>query len=541
MLISDYLAFVTDTDSAPKKDRDAKEVAIYGLAGEIGSLVAALKRRLLSDGRTHWNAPNPKIIEEMGDCLWYLFALGDAHGIGADFLAKDVEGLQNELGSTDARSVRIRERLGQQAKEFLQAAPTFIALFTSGQATLDDYRRLAYLTRRTEDDQLVEVCIAVLQQLAAELFRTKLPTIELELNKRLEDRDFMVILGETAWHLAALASLYGLTLVQVAEANMAKVTRRYVRNAPPLPDEAAPEDERFPGRFSVSFVSVGEGRSRMYLEGRRLGDDLTDNARKEDGYRFHDVMHLALVAKLGWSPVLRGMMKRKRKSDPKTDEVEDGARAKIVEEAVVNAIHAEGRRLVALAPGEPEAQQPMFINSGDVTFSFLRQLEHFVDGLEVQESGYWQWEEAIVEGSAIFQQLRQHRRGTVHIDLGARTISFSPEVLIDLRGVVAGAGLASADEVAPALQLSEKEAALAQEHGADAVHCRRRAVHRALGLADAQLCNVEIVGWQCDVADVRLAGDAQKEAWRRGIVAFKVAAAHVNGCTIATAIALADP
>jgi hypothetical protein len=52
----------------------------------------------------------------------------------------------------------------------------------------------------------------------------------------------------------------------------------------------------------------------MYFGGKPLGDDLTDNAYVDDGYRFHDVIHLALIAHLGWSPVVRGLMRRKRKS-----------------------------------------------------------------------------------------------------------------------------------------------------------------------------------------------------------------------------------
>jgi hypothetical protein len=56
----------------------------------------------------------------------------------------------------------------------------------------------------------------------------------------------------------------------------------------------------------------------MYWSGHRLGDDLTDNARDDDGYRFHDVMHLANVANLGWSPVLRKMMGRRRRDPPET-------------------------------------------------------------------------------------------------------------------------------------------------------------------------------------------------------------------------------
>ena len=61
--------------------------------------------------------------------------------------------------------------------------------------------------------------------------------------------------------------------------------------------------------------------------GINIGDRLTDNKTEEDDYRFHDVFHLAYAAILGWSPVTRSLFKVKRKSDPKTDETQDGARA----------------------------------------------------------------------------------------------------------------------------------------------------------------------------------------------------------------------
>ena len=50
------------------------------------------------------------------------------------------------------------------------------------------------------------------------------------------------------------------------------------------------------------------------MSGEKIGDELTDNAYKDDGYRFHDVFHSAYVAILGWSPVIRKLLKRKRKS-----------------------------------------------------------------------------------------------------------------------------------------------------------------------------------------------------------------------------------
>jgi len=64
-----------------------------------------------------------------------------------------------------------------------------------------------------------------------------------------------------------------------------------------------------------------------------LGNVLGDNAHDDDGYGWHDAFHLAHMAVLGWSPVIRGLLGRTRKEDPATDDVEDGGRAIAIEEA----------------------------------------------------------------------------------------------------------------------------------------------------------------------------------------------------------------
>ena len=69
-------------------------------------------------------------------------------------------------------------------------------------------------------------------------------------------------------------------------------------------------------------------------DGINIGDRLTDNAVTPDDYRFHDVFHFAYVAVLSWSPVLRSLLRLKRKSDPEIDEAQDGARAMLIEEGI---------------------------------------------------------------------------------------------------------------------------------------------------------------------------------------------------------------
>lgn len=54
----------------------------------------------------------------------------------------------------------------------------------------------------------------------------------------------------------------------------------------------------------------------------------------DDHYRLHDVFHLAHAAVLDRSPVIRSLMKLKRRSRPDIDLAEDGGRAIAIEEAM---------------------------------------------------------------------------------------------------------------------------------------------------------------------------------------------------------------
>ena len=412
-----------------------------------------------------------------------------------------------------------------QAAQFLQRADF----------DLDDYQRLAFLTARTKGAEFERVCLAILSQLGAEVLRTTLPPVELELNRKLEDRDLAVVLGEIVWHLAAVATMSGLTLGRIAADNQAKVTGRYRRLTPtPLPDDGYPGHERFPRRLQVCFVTVGKGRSQMYFQGRPLGNELTDNVLDEDGYRFHDVMHLAFLAKLGWSPVLRKLIGRKRKSSPQIDEVQDGARAQIVEELIIKSVHSEittGLRASQL--GSSSSGQPSS-NAEIVPFRFLSQLPRLAAGLEVAASQLWEWEDAIVEGSRLFLCLREHGNGTVWLDLDARTIEYDSDVYVDLPGAVVGAGSAATPpRPDPSGEDGREEAdrALAQ------------ATLAALGLdpADAELMAAvdlrEVTGG--GVA-VRGTGRVQEAIWNRRAVSFRATWAEMSGQRVCTVLALAD-
>ncbi|KAF1015575.1 MAG: hypothetical protein GAK31_01050 [Stenotrophomonas maltophilia] len=316
MKVSEYDSFVLLTDqSINLTPEERRQIAIYGLSSEIGSIASAIKKKLLDeDDSGRWDIANNEISEELGDVMWYCFALARIANASSpcNILIHDVKNLIAEISSQDDRSQQIRGVIGPNNRQaFLDAAESFRRSTRS--ITFSDYQSITFLTARTENRVLAGVCIAVLYQLSAEILRTTLPDIERDLNTTLKDRAFNDILGYTAWHLAALASVYNLDLGDIAQQNIEKVSYRQNRNHPPIAhDQDFPAEQRFPRKFEIQFVSCDEKRAQMYFEGRQLDDTLTDNSYHDDGYRFHDVMHLANVAHLGWSPVVRGLMGRKK-------------------------------------------------------------------------------------------------------------------------------------------------------------------------------------------------------------------------------------
>jgi NTP pyrophosphatase (non-canonical NTP hydrolase) len=213
MKVTEYDDFVRRTNQFSDKPKDVQRaIALYGLVGEIGSLVAAVKKKLLAEGgEESWHQPNDEITEELGDALWYCYASAQIINDGPfDILANDIENLRREVGATNERARIIATVLEPATRiAFLEAAVSFPP---AGGFSFDDYQRLAFKTARTDGRVLIEVCLAVLWQLGAELLRPMLPDIEIELNKNVADRLANTVLGEISWHLSAMASLYHLSL-----------------------------------------------------------------------------------------------------------------------------------------------------------------------------------------------------------------------------------------------------------------------------------------------------------------------------------------
>ncbi|MDX6498686.1 MAG: hypothetical protein QOG23_1946 [Blastocatellia bacterium] len=131
-------------------------------------------------------------------------------------------------------------------------------------------------------------------------------------------------LGDLLWYISNAASKFDLNLNDIATGNLEKTRDRWVlaRQARTERgysfDEGYPQSERIPRTFTVTITDVADGDSikmKAFVDGKQIGNDLTDNAYSHDGYRFHDVFHLSYAAVLGWSPVSRMMLGCKRKSN----------------------------------------------------------------------------------------------------------------------------------------------------------------------------------------------------------------------------------
>ncbi|MYB13461.1 MAG: nucleotide pyrophosphohydrolase [Rhodospirillaceae bacterium] len=226
-------------------------------------------------------------------------------------------------------------------------------------------------------------------------------------------------LGDLLWYIANVASKFDLSLSEIAGANLVKVRHRWTseRAEPLVFDAELPEGERLPRQFEVELVDAEEreGESQhvqILIDGEPFGSQLTDNAYDPDGYRFHDVFHFAYAAVLGWSPITRGLLRRKRKSRPLVDEVEDGGRAAVIEEGVV-----------ALA--FDYARRHRFLDGVAVLdFQLLRTIKDMTSHLEVCQCTTGEWEQAILQGFEVWRAVLASRGGRIAVDLDLRSIAF---------------------------------------------------------------------------------------------------------------------
>jgi len=389
LTLVDYFSRANETDRFSQVPLGLEKLR-FGFFGEIGGLLAAVKkvsRDQLKESETEVAG------EEIGDALWYLIATAHMRTVSPD-----------ELGRSSLRALRKRfsevDHVSDGATSFRQI-DGIVAVHGQGLAQ----ERIAHLSE--------------LAQASGELLGRK------DMDQRqLAEQSLSDIFGHLLALLAITSAAFSLKLEDVARDNLEKIRSRWPGNDPAycdLFDDGFPEHEQLPRLLPIEFIERGgpiHGHVVQRLHGVFIGDRLTDNSNEPDDYRFHDVFHLAYIAHLGWSPVIRALLKVKRKSIKSTDDNEDGARAMIIEEGIATWIFNHAKRRDFYED----------ISIGKLDYGLLKQVHSMVSGYEVDRCPLWQWEKAILDGFRIFREIRRpaNRGGTVIVDIRNHSIEFNP-------------------------------------------------------------------------------------------------------------------
>jgi hypothetical protein len=111
---------------------------------------------------------------------------------------------------------------------------------------------------------------------------------------------------------------------------------------------------------------------------------------------------------------MRALIKHKRKSIPAYDEAEDGGRAIVVEEGVTAWIFTQAKDL------------RFFEDQKRVSLGLLKTVGEFVRGFEVERCPLKLWERSILQGYAVFREIRAAEGGWIIGDRAKRTLSYQP-------------------------------------------------------------------------------------------------------------------
>lgn len=360
--LSEYAATVAPTDVLDR--RDLRPV-LLGLYGEVGGIMATAKKHKRDGDR--FPGYESAAREEFGDALWYLAAL-------CRRLEIELEGL-----FTDAST------------------------------------GVGYKTMSIASDMVGGVCATIAMpvsepNLDVQLFNLGRSTAALLSEKP----DRVGLLSFVRAYLEALHCTR-MPFSAVVHSNLAKVRSAFIEpEAGELIDfdESFGSEEQLPRKFAIRIQQRPSGKSYLQWNGVFIGDPLTDNISDPDGYRFHDVFHLANAAILHWSPVMRALIKHKRKSVPAYDEAQDGGRAIAVEEGVTAWIFTQAKELA------------FFEGQDRVSLSLLKSIGDFVKGYEVERSPLKLWERSIIQGYDVFRKIRASQGGWIVGDRATRTVKY---------------------------------------------------------------------------------------------------------------------
>lgn len=323
---------------------------LQGLYGEVGGIMATAKKHVRE--KNAYPGFRRAAEEEFGDTLWYMAAICRRVGAPLDEIFAEASNADGVTSRATSLDVAL-VRLGKSAAHLLGTAPA----------------------------------------------RTDLVAFA---------RDYSDSLNSSE-----------ISLSEVVNANLRKARGAFLM---PQDSELAALDfdaghvldEQLPRHFKIRVNQRESDKSYLQMNGVFIGDPLTDNIADRDGYRFHDVFHFSYAAILHWSPVMRSLIKQKRKSVRELDEEQDGGRAIVVEEGVSAWIFSKAKEL------------NYFEDQERVSLGILKTIGEFVRGYEVDQCPLKLWEKAILDGYAVFRQLKENKGGWVIGNRELRTISYLP-------------------------------------------------------------------------------------------------------------------
>ncbi|MEL6722001.1 MAG: nucleoside triphosphate pyrophosphohydrolase family protein [Pseudomonadota bacterium] len=363
-----YEQAAVETD---KFDEEDVTPILLGLYGEVGSIMAASKKyRREKEAYTGYKHA---VEEEFGDALWYFAALCRRLSIE---LADVFESASDQ---TDTIIISANDQ---------ENAP------------------ISQIIKLSQTNDNLDKTLLKLGQVTAQILYTE--------KDGSKARDNLIHFARLYLH--AIQSI-GLTFASIVKTNLKKTLGRFSDlETDKLPDFDIdfPEEEQLPSKFEIHITQRESGQSYLQWNGVFIGSPLTDNISKPDGYRFHDIFHLAHAAILHWSPTFRALIKHKRKSDPVVDETQDGGRAIVIEEGLSAWLYSYAKDV------------DYFKGHKSVSFDILKTIQKFVKGYEVDQCPLNLWERAILEGYKVFRKVRDNEGGIVIGDRKSRTISYQP-------------------------------------------------------------------------------------------------------------------
>ena len=366
----DIQAYCDEAQATDRFSDDEIQPILLGLFGEVGGVMAAVKKLQREDKAYIGFRAN--VVDEMGDAFWYYAALARRFDVSVPQLLSDLNATnesQSVLASDDPLSpVAISNKIGPKKGICDQA------LLKLGRVGADMMR-----IQGMDQDERLDVM-------------------------RMFARVYLAVLGECE-----------VSFAEVLTVNAAKTRSRFGKltlDTQPDFDSDFPEYEQLPRQFTIEMRERDNGKVYLRWNGVFIGDPLTDNIGEEDGFRYHDVIHFAHAAILHWSPTMRALLKRKRKSDQHTDESQDGGRGVVIEEGLAAWLFSKAKEL------------DYFEGHSSVSLDILKHIQDFVRGYEVEECPMNLWEKCILDGYGVFRQVRMNKGGMIIGDRDERSIHF---------------------------------------------------------------------------------------------------------------------